>query len=88
MGGAETAAIRLYGSGSTVRLNDIHDNQGAGVLIVADDGVGGTGTPATQNRISQNRFSNNGGNAIDLLAFGDLSSQGDFFNQECFKSRP
>jgi hypothetical protein len=35
------------------------------------------GTPSIQNRISQNRFSSNGSNAIDLLAVGGDLSLGD-----------
>ena len=77
LGGLETSAIRLFGNGSTVRFNDIHDNQGAGVLVVANNVGAGQGTPAIQNRISKNRFSNNGSNAIDLLADAGDKDLGD-----------
>ena len=71
LGGQETSGIRIFGSGSQVRLNQIVDNRGAGVLVLgaADPGGSGqlNGTPATGNVISQNQFGGNGGLAIDLL---------------------
>ena len=70
----ETAAMRIFGTGNTIQLNDIHDSQGAGVLVVGDNVGASQGTPSTQNLIRKNRFSNNGSNAIDLLAnAGDVN---------------
>ncbi len=70
-GGLETSGIRLFGSGSQIRFNDIVNNQGAGVLVMGaanPDGNGLlSGTPAMGNTISQNQFGGNGGVAIDLL---------------------
>jgi parallel beta-helix repeat protein len=74
----ETSAIRVFGTNSTIRFNDIHDNAGPGVLVVANNILfGPSGIPATQNRISKNRFSSNGSNAIDLLANAGDANVGD-----------
>ena len=74
-GGGETAGVRLFGSGSTVSLNRVAGNNGAGVLVVGEAGV--TGTPALQNQISRNSFADNGGVAIDLSATGSSLTKGD-----------
>jgi hypothetical protein len=79
--GGESPGYRVFGTGSTIRLNDFQDNDGPGILVLSD--TGGAGTPSTQNRISQNRFSANGtaltpsGIAIDLLALGGDPDLGD-----------
>ena len=73
--GTEPAAMRIFGADNVIRLNDIQDNVGPGVLIVSD--ISQTGSPSIQNDISQNRFSGNGSNAIDLLALGGDASLGD-----------
>ncbi len=65
---AEDSAIRLYGSGSAVRLNRIINNIGPGVLVVSAD-TGPPNVASTGNVVSQNSFSGNGGNAIDLVAY-------------------
>ncbi|MBB6097820.1 putative repeat protein (TIGR01451 family) [Deinobacterium chartae] len=64
----EAMGVRLYGPNNVVRRNIIRDNAGAGVLVVP----GSTG-----NRISQNAFGGNGGNAIDLGAAGSDEQTGD-----------
>jgi hypothetical protein len=81
LAGLEPAAYRVFGTGNTIRLNDFQDNVGAGVMVIGDNAFATTGDPSTQNRISQNRFSNNGtnglSNAIDLLTPGADGSLGD-----------
>ena len=74
-GAIEPAAMRIFGTGNTIRLNDIDGSVGPGVLVVSD--LTQLGSPSIQNRISQNRFSSNGSNAIDLLALGGDASLGD-----------
>ncbi|KPJ78044.1 MAG: hypothetical protein AMJ54_05645 [Deltaproteobacteria bacterium SG8_13] len=77
-GGGETSAIRVFGNNSTIELNDFRDNAGPGVLVVANNLLWGPShIPAIQNRISRNRFSNNGSNAIDLLADAGDANLGD-----------
>ncbi len=73
--GSEPAALRIFGNGNTIRLNDIDGSIGPGILLVSD--IGQQGSPSIQNRITQNRFSGNGSNAIDLLALGGNASLGD-----------
>ena len=73
--GTEPAAMRIFGADNIIRLNDIQDNVGPGILIVSD--ISQAGSPSIQNRISQNRFTGNGSNAIDLLALGGDASLGD-----------
>ncbi len=58
----ELGGVRLFGSGSLVEKNVIHDNPGSGVVVVALD----SSTPSKQNTITQNIFYNNGGISIDL----------------------
>jgi len=58
----ELGGIRLFGSGSLVEKNVIHDNPGSGVVVVAIN----SSTPSKQNTITQNVFYNNGGISIDL----------------------
>ena len=70
LGGDEHAGIRLWGTSNQVTFNQILDNNGAGVLVLGDQGQ--AGTPSTNNLISQNAFGGNGGLSIDLVeAFGD-----------------
>ena len=61
----ENAGVRLFGNGSTVINNLIQNNAGAGVLVLGQS-AGLTNTPALKNKITQNSFSGNGSNAIDL----------------------
>jgi hypothetical protein len=77
LGGVEPAALRIFGDGNTLQFNNIQNNAGPGILIVRLEAGPLQGTPSTQNRISQNRFSSNGSNAIDLLAVGGDLSLGD-----------
>lgn len=69
--GQETSGIRVFGSGSQIRFNQIVNNTGAGVLVMGAASAGGSGpfagTPALANTISHNQFGGNGGLAIDLL---------------------
>ena len=74
-GGTEPAAMRIFGTDNVIRLNDVKDSVGPGVLVVSD--IGQQGSPSIRNRISRNRFSGNGSNAIDLLAMGGNASLGD-----------
>ena len=62
LGTTELGGIRLFGSGSLVEKNVIHDNSGSGVVVVALD----SSTPSKQNTITRNVFYNNGGISIDL----------------------
>jgi uncharacterized repeat protein (TIGR01451 family) len=77
LGGIEPAALRIFGNGNTIQFNNIQNNVGPGILIVRLEAGPLQGTPSTQNRISQNRFSSNGSNAIDLLAAGGDLNLGD-----------
>jgi uncharacterized repeat protein (TIGR01451 family) len=73
--GTEPAGFRVFGNGNTIRLNNFDANVGPGILVVSD--IAQQGSPSIQNLISQNRFSGNGSNAIDLLALGGNASLGD-----------
>ena len=66
--GGERAGMRLFGTGTTVTLNRIQNSAGPGVMIVADPQWASVNFPSNGNRITQNSFSGNGANAIDLLA--------------------
>jgi parallel beta-helix repeat protein len=68
-GELETFGIRLFGERTTINKNLIFDNAGPGVLVTMLD-TDDSGTPGLYNRISQNRFGSNGGNAIDLVGSG------------------
>ncbi|MBT8137612.1 MAG: right-handed parallel beta-helix repeat-containing protein [Gammaproteobacteria bacterium] len=61
-------AVRAYGVQNTITGNIIADNSGTGLLVIGDNLPGYPA--ASQNRISQNRFGNNTGLAIDLVANG------------------
>ena len=76
---AETAGVRLFGSGSRVEKNIINGNYGAGVMVTS----GGAGNTITQNAIYDNGtvVKKNGAAAsgqlgIDLLRAGDSQSRG------------
>ena len=72
-GGAQTAAVAVFGTGSTVDLNIITGNSGPAVLVVGENPAGGAYSwpTATGNRISQNTFGSNSGVAIDLTESSD-----------------
>lgn len=78
-GSTETAGIRVWGTGSVVDRNIIHDNFGAGILVTAT---------AAANRLTRNSVYDNGAGlnlsgagptgqiGIDLLSAGDDASRG------------
>ena len=73
--GLETSGIRLYGPNNTVRHNIVQTSGtagagGAGVLVAANAG-------ATGNLITQNSFSGNFWNSIDLVTAGGNNNLGD-----------
>jgi uncharacterized repeat protein (TIGR01451 family) len=86
--GLESAGIRLFGTGSTVRRNIINSNFGAGISVTAafDYGFVNITTPSSGNTISQNSIFANGTTAgsstpsaqigIDLLASSDSQDLG------------
>ena len=59
---SERGGIRIFGSGSLVSGNVIHDVPGHAVVVEAID----ANTPSLQNAISQNSMYRNGGLSIDL----------------------
>ncbi|MDJ0960174.1 MAG: Ig-like domain-containing protein [Acidimicrobiia bacterium] len=80
-GGAETAGLRIFGTGSTVSKNVITNNTGPGVIVVGERPVTvPTWSAASGNLISQNTFGTNTGISIDLVESTDLQEphgQGD-----------
>ncbi|MGI9604578.1 MAG: right-handed parallel beta-helix repeat-containing protein, partial [Acidimicrobiales bacterium] len=81
-GGAQTAGVSVFGSGSTIEKNIITGGGGPGVIVVGTNPPGGpySWSASIGNRISQNTFGGNAGLAIDLTESSDTESdheQGD-----------
>jgi len=70
------AGIRLTGADNVISLNEIRENEGAGIMILPFD-AGIVNTPTQRTRITQNRLWNNEENSIDQVEAGGDADAGD-----------
>lgn len=72
----EKGGIRFTGSGQTISKNKIYSNNGAGIILMPQDGSVDN-SPANNILITQNEFYSNNTNAIDLVDVGGDINLGD-----------